>query len=241
MTHRDFRSLAANMWAQRAQAELGAQARFRLLIEQLEDHGAHAKVTDLAKRAFVEEEDHAHLCAQIARDLGHSSGFAEVDESETSLQPQPSWRERESEADRLLCEVTLMCCITETINASLMNTIYAGAKDTPAKKIVHRILRDEVKHGQMGWGYLTSESQRRDCSLLSRYLGEMLEISVKDELFAPIPFEIQDAELVNFGVLPVSMRMDQFAETLTQVVIPGFEHFNVDSQGAKDWYRAKVS
>ena len=76
-----------------------------------------------------------------------------------------------------------MCCITETLNASLLNSIYGESKEGGTQKVIREILKDEIKHGQIGWAHLSHESQKRDCSFLGEYLDEMLDISVRDELF----------------------------------------------------------
>ena len=169
--------------------------------------------------------------------MGHKTGFAEFAVSEKIF--NKAWAGKVSSKDELLCEMTLMCCITETFNSSLMNTIYATAEDNPAKKVIHEILKDEIKHGQLGWAYLADESQKRDITFLSQYLEPMLDMAVKDELFAPVIDNNPDS--INQGVLPESLRLDQFKDTLEQVVIPGFEHFGLETGGVKSWLAKKVA
>ena len=115
-----MRSMIALTWAQRAQAERGAEARFKLLSEQLGDLHGGSNVIAMAKKAERDEARHSVLCSNVAREMGHKTGFAMIQEINVATPPPPkSWTsEIHGEQDRLLCEVTLMCCITETINAS---------------------------------------------------------------------------------------------------------------------------
>ena len=229
----------ATTWAQRAQAELGAERKFRLLTEQLADLGANNTVISLAKKAQQDEHRHAVMCAQVARKYGHSTGFEDI--SASSIPVHKNWSQREWPEDRLLCEVTLMCCIIETLNASLLNSIYGASPKNSTQKIIHEILKDEVKHSQIGWAHLTSETQKRDCSFLGDYLDEMLEVSIGDELFVPIPENLDETDSFQYGVLPVALRWDQFKETIEQVVFPGFEKFGINTLKGKEWLKKKTA
>jgi len=206
-------------WAQRAQAELGAEKRFEILSAQMVDFGASERVVSLTRKAQDDERRHAVICSEVARDLGHETGFAFFEGQ--PFQSEKPWAKRELAQDRFLCEIVLMCCITETINASLLNSIFNRNIETSEQKVIHEILRDEVRHSQIGWAYLSSECQKRDCSFLSEHLGQMLDISVKDELFASAPANIDDADSFTFGVMPVALRLEQFKETVNKVVLPG--------------------
>ena len=229
----------ATTWAQRAQAELGAEKRFCQLTEELADLGAKNVVVSLARKAQEDENRHAFMCAKVAKTYGHSTGFEHFSSQPMSI--EKSWTGRKSAEERLLCEVTLMCCITETINASLLNSIYGRSKSSPTQKIVHEILKDEVKHSQIGWTHLTHESKNRDCSFMADYLDEMLDISVKDELFLPVANLDDYDESFNHGVMPVALRLDQFKETMRQIVLPGFESFGINTSKAENWLRKKAS
>lgn len=229
---------AALTWAQRAQAELGAGARFKLLVEELSDLGAHPQVVSMARQAQADEQRHAVLCRDVALSLGHQSGFALFEG--IKMEFEKPWLKGLGPKDILLCEMTLMCCITETINASLLNSIYANSKQSKTQKIIQEILRDEVKHSQMGWAHLAHESQKRDCSFLAEYLCSMLEISVKDELFVPFVGSKMDENSFTLGVLPVALRLEQFIQTMEAIVIPGLNQFNIDTSNVKSWLKNKV-
>ena len=235
---KDFDSkFIATTWAQRAQAELGAERRFHQLTEQLADLGAHNAVLSLARKAQEDESKHAVMCAQVAKSYGHRTGFENF--SSPAMKREKSWNSRELAEERLLCEITLMCCITETINASLLNSIYGKSKESSTKKVIHEILKDEVKHSQIGWAYLTYETKKRDCGFIAEYLDEMLDISVKDELFLPAVSSTNCEKSFNYGVMPVALRLEQFIETMKQIVLPGFERFGIHTSKAKKWIQEK--
>jgi len=162
-------------WAQRAQAELGAEARFKILARNLADVGAPDAIVALARKAQSDEERHAKMCRDVAVQYGHPSGFEKTHEGPTNIKKE--WLACESDVDCLLSEVTLMCCITETINASLLNTIYGSSGRGEIRKTIQEILKDEVKHSHIGWAYLSTESQKRDCSFLRKYIPQMFSIS----------------------------------------------------------------
>ena len=64
-----------------------------------------------------------------------------------------------------------------------MNTIFANSKGHSINQLIRKILKDEIKHGKIGWAYLTIESERQDLSFVTEHLEEMLDIAVHDELF----------------------------------------------------------
>ena len=227
----------ARTWAERAQAELGAARRFRDLASAVRSAGAVPEMVGLLESAAEDEDQHAYLCARMAKELGHPTGFESLEGRETV--PAYSWSKRPDPRDRVLLNMVLMGCITESINASLMNSIYVHARHTASKAVIHKILKDEVKHGQLGWAYLNEEVKVRDCCFVSDYLAEMLDISVKDELFLPA-LEDSDEETYAYGVMPVSHRLEQFCATLSEVVIPGFEHFGIDASPIVHWRDQKL-
>ena len=191
----------------------------------------HPSVMALLSTAEAEEDHHALLCAQMAKAMGHPIGFAHRPSSEAV--PAPSWH-RLADERRVLLDVVLMCCVTESLNASLLNSIYAEAKPTEARSLIRQILQDEVKHAQIGWAYLETVAQHTSCAVVADYLSEMLDLAVRDELFMPLT-DIDEIACYDAGVMPVKDRLIQFELTLETVIIPGFENFGIDTQGISAW------
>ena len=228
-------ALIARTWAERAQAELGASRRFGSLAGRLQQSDAHPAIIQLATKAEHDEDRHAYLCSTIALKWGHDTGFAHPQGTRAEL--QVSWQDR-PEVEILLLDVVLMCCVTESFNASLLQTLYARCERNEEGQLIHQILKDEVKHAQIGWAHLQYESQRRDCGFVSQYLTEMLDLAVRDELFAPIVSPVT-TESYAFGVMPHSDRLLQFRTTLQEVILPGFAHVGIDASSVQHWLEAK--
>jgi hypothetical protein len=218
-------------WAERAQAELGASRRFRQLLVRLQRLNTNPHILQRVEQAEQEEDLHAFLCSKMAMKLGHATGFA-IPRGISKTQTY-SWVEL-PERDRLLLDVVVLGCITESLNASLLNTIYAKSDGGEASRLIHRILKDEVKHAQIGWAYLGEECKARDCSFVSDYLVEMVQISVNDALFQPVTVPLSDASYA-FGVMPHHARREQFNATLDEVVCAGLEHFGIDTSDLRNW------
>ena len=234
------KDLVALTWAQRAQAELGAEMRFRQLIFGLNRIvGVPATILAMAESAREDEERHSMLCSAVARQYGHPTGFAMLEGLVHEYEPK--WNLLSEYADRLMSEIVLMCCITETINASLLHTISASLNAaSQTGRIMKSILADEVKHSQLGWAYLASESAKRSCNFLSPFLPQMLDISVRDELFLPTQTSDSSEDCLRHGVLPVSQRLEQFEATMGSVVLPGLAQFEIDVAPAKEWLAKKL-
>ena len=233
----------AQMWAQRAQAELGASRRFNELASKMESLGTHPRILDYVHKAEEDEDRHAFLCAKMALKFGHTSGFEHA--TTHRLSPVFSWHSL-PERDRLLLDVILMGCITESINASLLNTLFTHSPSNEVGQLLHQILKDEVKHAQIGWAYLSEESQKRNCGFVAPYLVEMISFAVHDDLFLPLPQKGVDRLMSDqsssipssyqYGVMPVKDRLSQFKETLYCVICPGFEQFNIDVSSLSVWF-----
>lgn len=221
----------ARVWAERAQAELGAARRFKELLKRMKKFDTHPRILELVAQAEKDEDQHAFWCAKMARKFGHKTGFENPNDVVEEF--NYSWTQR-PERQRLLLDVVMLCCITESMNASLLNTIYSQSGRSEAGQLIHRILKDEVKHAQIGWAYLGEECKSQDCRFVSEYLIEMATISVKEELFLPVSNSLSQ-EAYRYGVMPENQRIDQFKATIEEVVCAGLEHFGIDASGLKQW------
>jgi hypothetical protein len=228
---------AAQTWAERAQAELGAARRFRELAERLTAVGVQTQLIALVGRAVQDEEEHAFLCARMARELGHETGFEKP--AGVSAAGPPSWSHRASTRERVLLDVVAMCCVTESFNTSLLHTLYTHAEEGPVRSLLHRILKDETRHAQIGWAFLGSECARSGCEYVADYLGEMLDTAVRDVVFVPVPSR-DAAPSLRLGVLPLSQRLEHLCTTLDEIIIPGFTHFGIDPSAMTAWRDRKL-
>lgn len=230
---------AAKIWAQRAQAECGAEQRFRQLALHMEHFESPRLLLRLVKEAIKDEHRHAKVCAAVAKDFGHRSGF-EIIPGTPSVETH--WLHELDPRDRFLYEVVQMGCITETINASLLNTIHSTTRASQNRMtgIIKAILDDEVKHGQLGWALLAYEASIRDISFLGGLLHHMLDTAVRDELFDVSFNEVDDGAAL-CGILPESYRLNQFVTTLEQVIMPGFSKLGVNASSISSWLSSRLS
>ena len=229
----------ARTWAERAQAELGAAQRFKELFERMQrvpGSTVPAVILHRVEKAEQDEDRHAFLCAKMARKFGHETGFS-LPQGRSRI-AKIGW-DNLDERDTLLLDVTMMGCITESLNASLLNSIYLNSSGTEAGKLIHTILKDEVQHAQIGWAYLAEECKTRDCSVVSKHLVKMVEYSLSDEFFLPAVNPI-DENTYPYGVLSQKDRFIQFKTTLEEVVCGGFEHFGIDASPLRDWIENRL-
>jgi hypothetical protein len=140
--------------------------------------------------------------------------------------------------DRVLYEMIAFCCITESLNASLMMLSYERAHDPDVRAALRVILRDEVSHSRMGWMHLAAERAQGHGAFIAKALPYMLAGTVRDELFAHAHVAQDDARasrLADHGELAASIRLEIFAHTLEDVVYPGLEALRIDTRPARAW------
>jgi hypothetical protein len=231
-------AFVASTWAERAHAEIGAGKRFRRLAARLRRAGAPAAIAAMALRSSRDETRHARLCRDLARELGHDTGFRPLPipaDKRAALAPAAR-----GDREQLLCDVVAICCLTETINAALLAVLHEKTDLSPVKATLETILDDELNHGRLGWAWLAHEAERQDLRPLGPRLPALLEAAVRDELFEA-PCGGSDGESLRHGVLPPAMRLQQFANTLETVVFPGFALFDVDTGPARTWLYGRAA
>ncbi len=80
----------------------------------------------------------------------------------------------------------------------------------------------------MGWAHLAREAAASDVSFLARWIPSMLAGSIG-------PDSPDGPDLLRYGVLPPARKREIFAQTLLEVVFPGFEQFGIDTAPAREW------
>jgi len=231
---RSVREMAAHVWTHRLRSELEAAERFGALAPILRASGASPAVVGLAGEAADDELRHAGLCRQLIRHFG----------GDPPPEPQISLRWM-APADldgreRVLYELVALSCVTETLSTVLLGELVARARDPICRQAMHEILRDEVNHSRLGWAFLAEEQARgvRDC--VGRYLPDMLEATLSDELFraADTP-DPRLTELAGLGSLERPERQRIVREALAHVVFPGLERFGIETAFGKRWLEAR--
>jgi hypothetical protein len=221
------RRALSGVWAFRANAEREAEQRFGRLVGELTLMGAPAEAIQLATRAVVDEQRHVELCEALASSYRLAGGVAPAFPPTDASPLGP----RELDArDRLLYEVVAFCCVTETLNSSLMKVARDRASVPEAREALRTILRDEVGHARIGWAHLAHEASRRRCGFLDEMLPRMLAGAIRDELFSPGPAHPDEVALERHGELAERVRLEIFESALRDIIAPGLEGFGVDTR-----------
>jgi len=220
---------AARAWIRRRSAELEAARRFDSLARELEAAGAPMTIAALAHEAASDERRHADLCAGMGLHFGAVTTHADV----------PPWRwaaPRElSPRDALLFEIVALSCVTETLSTALLGVLVERATDSVGRRAMQSILRDEVRHGRLGWAYLAQAGSATAREAIGRHLPAMLRDTLSGELFEESATDPSDAALAGLGHLERGERRRVVEATLEQVVFPGLVRFGVNAAAGRQW------
>ena len=223
------RALVADTWDFRASAERSAELRLTRLHRELVATEAPTPLCELAMSAREQERRHIGLCDALARRFGWSDEPSEP----TAHGPiGPSERGLE---DRLLFEMVAFGCVTETVNVAMLVTVSRQVADPGVRETVASILKDEVSHSQLGWGYLQYAFESRSIAWLSAWLPQMFAGAGVDEIYQPDADERNVPELAHFGELSFAQRVEIFRAVAADVILPGFERVQLDTGPCRRW------
>lgn len=224
-----IRARVAGTWAYRTRAEIEATARFARMATELAEVGATPVVVRGAADASADESRHRDLCARLAAKWGEPNALA----------PEPPrtriGRSNMDPRDRLLWEMVAVCCISETMNTSLMTRCLEVVKDEDIRATLRELLEDEVRHARLGWAHLAAERSAGRGQFLRDVLPLLLEASVEPgflEGTSPVPWT--DA-LYDYGELPWAELVQIYRDTLNLVIFPGLDAVGVDTSKGRAW------
>lgn len=218
----------SGVWAYRAGAERQAAGRFARLAAALAEQGALAECIALAQRAVDDETRHVGICCAMADAYGGANEPAVAGAEPIGPATLPP-------RDRLLYEIVAFCCITETLNASLMKVALDRARVGAVRHALRSILKDEVQHARLGWAHLAWARARGETSFVAAALPRMLAGAVQEELFSPAERAVDGAELEAHGELPEAQRLAIFEACAEHVLVPGFEQHGIDTGPMRAW------
>lgn len=222
--------IAAGAWRERARQEREAAAAFRALADGLEREGAPAELTELATRAIDDEQRHARLCAELAGALGANVTLVDPVAPPTS----PAGANREG-----LLAMVALSCITETLSTVLLTAMRERARRDDVRAVVHEVLRDEIRHARIGWGYLSWRRGSFDGEAVGRALPRLLSDTVSPLAFEPETDASLARELEGLGCLCRATVIELLRATLLDVVCPGLEQHGIDAVPARAWLDAR--
>jgi hypothetical protein len=229
------RARVAGTWAFRTRAEIEAAARFARMATELAEIGATDVVARGAKEAAADEERHRDLCARLAARWGEPNALQHVPPRErigrSGMDPR----------DRLLWEVVAVCCVSETMNTSLMTRCLEVAKDAEIRATLDELLKDEVNHARLGWAHLAAERAAGRGEFLRDVLPLVLEASVEPGFLQGQPHVPWTDELYDYGELPSPELVQIYRDTLNLVVFPGLDATGVDTSKGRAWLEAQLA
>ena len=232
MRLRDFplaaRERAAGVWAFRARAEAIASGRFVQLARDLADVNAPRVVVELTERAAEEESRHIEICMELVQALG--GGITRPERPEFRLGSDLVDKER-----TVLLQMVGTSCINETVSATVLAEMMRRAEPGDLHDSVQEILRDEIDHGRVGWAYLAHMAQKGDVGFVGDALPLLLDAAIEDELFDTPDPDDPDAATMCLGTLPKVERARLFHAAVSELILPGLEHFGIDARSGHLW------
>jgi hypothetical protein len=223
------RSLVASTWAFRASAERSAALRFQRLAQGLENIGAPTPIRDLTHRAVEDEVRHITICDHLACNFGWK------DEPLPPTAHQAIGIKGSTHQEQLLFEIVAFCCITETINASMLLAIKDMVLHEGIKIGVQTILKDEVNHSKIGWAYLQYARNEGQGGFLPEALPQMFQGAGVEEIYTSDGVSREADHLANYGELNFKMRTDIFRASIRDVIFPGLEHMGIKTNHGRKW------
>jgi hypothetical protein len=206
-----------------------ASARFTRMASELAELGAEAVVVQGARDAAADEARHRDLCALQAE------RFGEPNPKDYVVPQQRIGASRSDTRERLLWEVVAVCCLSETMNTSLLSRCQELVKDEELRSTIHELLQDEVQHARIGWAHLAAERAAGRGDFLAGALPLMLEASIEPGFLQQGESMPWIDELYDYGELPHAGLVRIYRETLDQVVFRGLEAMGVDTSKGRAW------
>ena len=108
------------------------------------------------------------------------------------------------------------------------------------RETIREILKDEIDHGRMGWAYLAHCAKDSDLGFVARHLPLLLDAAIEDELFDTPDPDDPDAATMMLGTLPRVERARLFQAAISELVLPGLEHFGVDVAWGQQWLKKRT-
>ncbi len=225
------RQLVGETWAARAESEVRASQRFGSLASALRAHSATPTVVGLCDRAVKDEERHVGLCSTLAKEFGV------IPQVEGIQRPGPLAPMELPIRARVLYEVVAICCVNETINATLLGHIYERAKWPSVRLTAHSLVGDEIWHSRMGWAHLDAEQSEIGVEWLSDHIVPLLERTGAHEIFNAQRSEREAPHMADYGELNYATRTTLFRDIVNTVILPGFESFGIDVTPGRLWIK----
>jgi len=205
------------------------------MATELAEVGAEPVVVQGATEAAGDEARHRDLCARLAE------RFGEREPKKHAVSSARIGASRRDTRERLLWEVVAVCCVSETMNTSLLTRCQEVAKDEEIRATIHELLKDEVQHARIGWAHLAAERAAGRGAFLTEALPLMLGASVEPGFLQRGERGTWLDELYDYGELPHAELVQVYRDTLEHVVFRGLDAMGVDTSRGRAWLEQQLT
>jgi hypothetical protein len=223
------RTLVADYWNARAQAELNVGRAFSDLLAGIRATAGAPLVLDLLEVSIQNELDHADLCRRLASRYAGKEAPVPVMPASVAF---PRLTSAPVELRPTLHAIGL-CCINESIATIWLGRClaYASAPLVRAATRIH--VADEVSHARAGWAHLASlRISKIGKKQLAKWVLPLLRANLAQWLEAGLTLEVPA-----HGLPPQSVHRELVLSVVRDVVLPGFAHVGLDVPEAVAWAR----
>lgn len=221
--------IVRNEWLRRIEAEYGSAALTQHLTLWLMQIGASPDLIYQGLRIARDEMDHAKL--------SHDTYLAAGGTQTPRLLRERLGLKR-SERDPLEHDVTRVAvnsfCLGETAAVRLFKSLRQRCTVPVARKVLDRVLRDEVRHRDFGWTLIEwliqSSPSLRDvaAAALPRFFG-----AIRIAYGVPVRHISNMAEADRaWGLMPPSEYVEVVEATLDRDWVPRFREIGIDARAA---------
>jgi hypothetical protein len=231
----ELRRVAQRTWIGRMVNEHASGRVFDQLAEQLAIAGAGASRVKACREFAAEERHHGALCAAVACALG-----AEPRAVARASGLLPTHADAASQVEATLRNLLSISCMSETIAVTIITAEREQMPEGDAKRVLSKILADEIGHARFGWGFAAEAVPTLDDAAkarTSRYL-EVAFAHVEQHELAHLPdtgAPPEGAEAV--GVCSGREARALFYDTIEEVVVPRLEAMGLAAGRA--WQRRR--
>jgi hypothetical protein len=224
----DDLTAARTNWRERMASEHASARVFGALVGQMMRAGLPAAEIHRVAAMAQQELAHGVLCARVVDALG-----------ETPVARLPLLEDVPDHADATPLEAVLrnvisIGCCSETVAVALVGTECELAGPPPIRRVLDRILADEVKHSRFGWrivGRLAPDLSPAVREGLDAYLVDVFEHQIRfHRSFLEMPCAAEAGVAV--GAPHGRSNWLVFVRTMTEVVVPGLERFGFAAERA---------
>ncbi|MEZ4302903.1 MAG: ferritin-like domain-containing protein [Polyangiaceae bacterium] len=211
------RGAAVRNWRDRMVSEHASARVFAGMFDRLLRAGVKRRYLEMARAGIEEEMEHAVLCGRVLAALGEEA-VAEMPEL-----PQVERHEDASPIEAVLRDAISIGACSETVAVALVGAEREQAGSEGLRRVLDRILKDEIGHARLGWKLLDELLPRVNAGerrRLSAYLVAAFEHQIA--FHSPfVDWPAMSDRGVAFGAPDGPANFRVFVETMTGVTVPG--------------------